>query len=387
MANIKNSVTTTEVSAELDEDDVDPEGTMEKIISEAMKTRQTQLPLGVTKIDDLVDWTHKVGFKFNFKHPRLPAMDISVSDANTSKVVPDDDLDNMIQEHIIMSFGLTQELVKSGYDPDFATTVVAKNILLAKRVMQLQNILVPQVKSYTKKIIYNDPRIYNKIRNLIESNYTKIVKNFKTDLKKMGISNKHIVIDYLTKEYIDKLGVSLPKPEVTDNTNVKDLFEDYTSALDDYLDLVMSSDALPDELIGDMSDKMDGIKVVMKTILIKKWMVDNNYFPEITEFMTRDEEGKIKFDLLDEYQDYTSVLSDLLIPFLKKNGKFVNKLNDKLDKLDEEGDDTGDDAGTTNTTDDNTDDTGDDNTDDTGDDTNTDDTGDDTGAGDADLNI
>ena len=391
MANIKNSTTTTEINAELDEDDIDPEGTREKIISEAMKTRQTQLPLGVTKIDDLVDWAHKVGFIFKIKHPRLPNMEITTSDTNTSKVIPDDDLDNMIQEHIIMSFGLTQELVKSGYDPDFATTVVAKNILLAKRVMQLQNILVPQVQSYTRKIIYNDPRIYNKIKSLIEGNYAKIIKNMETNIANLGLENKKdVIIDYLTKTYIDNLNVSLPKPEVTDNTNVKDLFGDYSSALDDYLDLVMSSDALPDELIGNMSDKIDGIKVVMKTILIKKWMVDNNYFPEITEFMTRDEEGKIKFDLLDEYQDYTGILSDLLIPFFKKTGKFVKSVNDKLEKIDEEGDKTPDDTNEDNTggedegdvegdvpddTGDNTDDTGDDSTDDTGDSTN--DTGDD----------
>jgi len=401
MANIKNSTTTTEVSAELDDDDIDPDGTKEKIISEAMKTRQTQLPLGVTKIDDLVDWAHKVGFVFKFKHPRLPAMDITTTDTNTSKVIPDDELDNMIQEHIIMSFGLTQELVKSGYDPDFATTVVAKNILLSKRVMQLQNILIPQVQSYTRKIIYNDPRIYNKIKGLIESNYTKLIKNFKSDIAQLGLENKKdIIVDYLTKEYIDNLNVSLPKPEVTDNTNVKDLFGDYSSALDDYLDLVMSSDALPDELIGDMSGKIDGIKVVMKTILIKKWMVDNNYFPEITEFMTRNEEGKIKFDLLDEYQDYTSILSELLIPFFKKTGKFVKDVNKKLDKIDEEGDGTADDTNEDNTggedegdpegdiPDDTTDagDTSDDDNTDTGD-SGDGDTGDDSGDTEDDLTV
>jgi len=121
MANLKNSVTNTTISATLDEHDPDPAGTKELLISESLKTRQTQLPLGVMKIDDLVEWSHKVGFRYDIKHPGLPDMDITVDDASPNKTVPDTELDEKIQEYIIQSFGLTKEMVSAGYDPEFAT--------------------------------------------------------------------------------------------------------------------------------------------------------------------------------------------------------------------------------------------------------------------------
>ena len=344
MANIKNSVTTTEITAKLDDDDMNPEVTMEQIISETMKTRQTQLPIGVTKIDDLVDWSHKVGFKYNFKHPRLPDIDIDISDTNSSKVVPDDELDDMIQEHIIMSFGLTTELVKSGYDPDFATTVVAKNILLAKRVIMLQGKFTKHLSSYIRKLILNDPRIYDKVKDIFKNNLSSIKKRLKNVDGIKKIKSDDIFIDYLTKSYIHDLKVELPKPEVTESNNMKDLFDEYTSSLDDYLDIILSSDALPDELLGDMSDKVDSIKTIMKTILTKKWMTDNGYMPEISQFLTRDEDGKPVFNLLEEYAEYSKTLADVILPFLKSNSKFVDKLDEKIEKIENDEDDDEDDS-------------------------------------------
>ena len=380
MANIKNSITTTEVSATLDENDVDPEKTMEKIISETMKTRQTQLPLGVTKIDDLVDWTHKVGFKYNFKHPGLPDMEISTSDENTSKVVPDDDLDDQIQEHIIMSFGLTPEMVKSGYDPEFATTVLANNILLSKRIMQYQDQLSPMITKHVHKLLINDPRIIDSIRKIVLNNISAIKKSLKKNIPDSEkallrlLNNENNIANYVTNMYTSNITVTLPRPTSPDATNMKDAFEEYKGTLDDYLELIISEDAIPEEFMGEMSGKMDDIKSIVNTVLIKKWMTDNNYLPEIGEFLTLDDEGKPVFNILGEYETFTGTLAQAVLPFLKSNFKFKSKLDDKLAKTEDDSasddsasDDTTDDSASDDTTDDSASDdtTGDDSTDDT----------------------
>lgn len=382
MANIKNSITTTEVSATLDDDDVDPEKTMEKIISESLKTRQTHLPLGVTKIDDLTDWVHKVGFKYNFKHPGLPDMEITTSDNNTSKVVPEMDLDEDVEEMIIMSFGLTPEIVKAGYNEDFATTVMSRNLLLAKRVTQMQNTLNPLMTKHVQCYMKSDILLRNKLRGIIESNVGAIkrsIKKQKQDEQNINydkISDKRL-ISYILRMFETETTVSLPKPELSEAQSMKESFEAYKDALDDYLELIISEDALPEEVMGEMSMNLDVVKSVMKTILIKKWMSDNGYMPEISEFLSLDEDGKPVFDILSEYSEYAETLTKSLIPFLKKNKKFIKKTDEKLDKLEndeEEEDDnldsTDDDAGTDDI--ENTDDDlgGDENTDDDlGDDT------------------
>ncbi len=340
MATVKNSVTTTEVSATLDDNDIDPEKTMEMIISESLKTRQTQLPLGVTKIDDLVDWSHKVGFKYNFKHPSLPEMEITTSDTNTSKVIPDEELDRSIQEYIVMSFGLTPEIVQAGYNSDFATTVVAKNLLLAKRVSQTQNIFNPQIAEHVRKLITNDNVLIEKITEVVTNNIAEI----KRTIKNQGDDEQNIdfdkikdddLIEYVVRKYYDEIDVYLPTPELNEAQAMKDAFETYKAVLEDYLELILSTDAIPDELAGEITGKLDSIKAVMKTILVKKWMNDNNYLPEISEFMTLDDNGKPIFDILEEYNMYIANLTSTLLPFLKQIKKTKTKTDEKLQKIEE----------------------------------------------------
>lgn len=341
MAHIKNSVNTTNVSATLEPNDPDPEKTMEKIMSEMMKTRQTRLPLGITKPQDLVDWSNKVGIKYNFKHPSLPDMEIDVTDDSSSKVIPSEELDEKLQEHIIMSFGLTPELVKSGFDPDFATTAIANNILLNKRIIQYQNTLVPLITLHIRKLLINDGTIIGQVKDIIKNN----IKEIKRYIKKDTNANIEItasddtIADYMVKKYIQTMEVSLPKPASPETTNMKDAFTEYKDVLDDYLDMIISEDAFPEEYSGDIVDKLDGIKSMVKTILTKKWMSDNSYMPELNEFMTTDEDGNPVFDILSEYNAFLEVFSKTIIPFIKDNNKIKNDINDKLDKADKESDD------------------------------------------------
>lgn len=352
MANIKNSITVTEVSAKLDDDDIEPDKTMERIISESLKTRQTHLPLGVTKIDDLTDWAHKVGFKYNFKHPGLPDMEIETSDDQTSKAVPDSELDEHIEEMIIMSFGLTPEIVKAGYNEDFATTVISKNLLLTKRVMQLQNTFNPLITKHVQCFLKSDMLLRNKLKEIIESNMSAIKRSIKKQKKdEQNINFAKITDDnltsYILRMFETELTVSLPTPELSEAQAMKESFEVYKDALDDYLELIISADALPEEVMGEMSDKLDTVKSIMKTILIKKWMSDNGYMPEISEFLSLNDDGKPAFDILGEYSEYSETLVKSLLPFLKRNNKFINTLDDKLEKIEsgeeEEDVDEGDD--------------------------------------------
>ena len=348
MASIKNSITTTEVSATLDDNDIDPEGTMEKIISESMKTRQTQLPLGVTKIDDLVDWTHKVGFKYKFKHPGLPDMEINTTDEGTSKIIPDDGLDAMIQEHIVMSFGLTPEMVKSGYDPAFATTVLANNILLAKRVIQYQDKLSPMVTDHVIKLVINDKRIVDNITEIVKNNLVKIKKsiskyNITEDTNVFDrIKDDKVLISYIVDRYINNILIEFPQPATQETTNMKDAYENYVAVVDNYLTMLISNDSLPDDMVGEMSGSMDSVRNIMKTVLVKKWVSDNGYLPEINDFLTKDDEGNPVFNLLGEYSEYTKALAETLLPFLKANKKFIDATNEKISALEEEDNDTND---------------------------------------------
>jgi len=350
MANIKNSVTTTEVSATLDENDLDPSKTMDKIVSEVMRSRSTQMPIGVTRVEDLVDWTKKVGYKFNFKHDSLPDMDITTSEENTSKVVPDSDLDEEIRKQILMSFSLPPKAVEDGYDSDFATTIVQNNVLFTKRVMVHQDILAPLVANHIKIILKNDMIIFNEIKDTISKNITAIIRELKKEKNDL-VSSKDIDKDkltiWLTNAYIDKITISFPRIEEHETDNMKESFDNYKDSLDDYIETFFSTDALPDELAGQLVDKMDDFKLAIQNSLLRKWMSDNNYLPELLNATTVDKDGKPIYDVLGEYETYLKTLSEIIVPFMKQNNDDVEKIDAKVDKAEgndeEEEDDSYDD--------------------------------------------
>lgn len=350
MANVKNSITTTEVNATLDEQDVDPSKTMTRIISEVMKNRQTQLPIGVTRVEDLVDWTRKVGYKFNFKHPDLPEMDITSNETNSSKVIPDASIDEEIRKQILMAFALPPKAVEDGYDSDFATTIVQSNILFTKRVVAHQDTLLPLVTEHVKKLIKNDRNLYDIILNNINENMTLIKKYIKKsnlnkdfDFKKINTDN---LSKWLTNEYINSLEIELPRIEETKTDNMKEAFDAYKSSLDDVVDMFLGSDAVPNSLIGVLGDKLEEVKTAIKNSLLRKWMSDNNYMEDFLKATSLDPDDKPILDIYSEFNVYIDGLANIIKPFLEElnDRKVKNDENlNKIDGNDSEDDDNEDD--------------------------------------------
>ena len=345
MGSVKNSIPSTDIKVKLDDDDDDPESTMEQVMSNILKTRQMELPVGINNVNDIVDWIHKVGFKFNFKHPDLPDMEIDINDTNRSFTLPDDTLSEKIEEYITMSFGLTKDMVKVGYDPEYATIANSNNLLFAKRTMQTQAILDPLITKDIRIITKTDLNISNKLKYIIKNNIKKIrkkiLKNLNEDDKdiKNNLKNDDYVVEYVYYNFIKSFRIELPKPEVKESTNLKELYENYVDVVDNYLDNFFSSDALPEEIAGiKLSENIDSIRAAFKTVIIKNWMSKNGYIDEINEFLTLDDDGKPTFDILDDFNTHIELLGTSIIDFIKKNKKLKDSLDNKLEKAEGEED-------------------------------------------------
>lgn len=339
MAMLKNSVTVTKVDAKLDDDDPDPEATMSDIISIAMKTRQTQLPFGISNVDDLVEWAHGVGFRFNFKSTGLPDMDITYSDETPSKTVPDDQLDENIRKFIYMSFGLTAEMVDAAYQVDYATTLVSNNLLFAKFVRQKQQIFIPMIKRHIKTIIYNDMDLQDAVKEVIKSNMKEIKANIKDEVKNQMIDfekyNDETITRYIITRFANDMEVTLAEPEVHQANPLDHALEAYMQELDKYLDAVLSDQAIIEKFAGKLNMTMNDIKVAARAMFIKRWMAENNYLPEINEFFTKDIDGKPLFDPLMDYNTYIEQLLEVVIPFFKDNEKLKNKIEKQMAKFED----------------------------------------------------
>ena len=358
MAYLKNSTTTTEVNVTLDEFDTNPTLTMEHTMSEILKTRQNMLPLGVIRPDDLVNWIQKAGIKFKWSgNTGLPNMDISTTETNTNYVVPDDELDQNITKNIYMTFGLTPEIVEAGYSTDFATTVIAKNILFAKRISRLQDTFNKLLTDHVRKLIVNDMMLIDDMKEIISTGITEIKKTLNKnkneedeDLKKLKPDD---VCNYIIESFLNELDVYLPSPETPQNETIKTQYDTYKSMLDDVLDAVVSTEFINEEYFGQISGKVDGIRTMLKGACLMKWMQDNNFMPELSELVTKDDEGNYIFNAFDNMELFGDSIVDAFISYMKHRTKAKQKSDKKLEKLDQAGMDSGS-SDYSSTTDENT---------------------------------
>jgi len=333
------------------------------------------------KVNDLVDWLHNVGFKITATHPSLPRFELDY-DENTLPInVPDSELEELLEKYISLTLGVTPEMIDNSFSPDFATTIVANNVLMTRRVYMKQKLLNPLLTENIRKYLQNDPILYNKIMSLIEDNIPSIKKKIKktsinSELKKrIEKINKKTFVAWVFKEINRNLEVNLPKPELQEDDPNIELLDKLSSKLDTVLDIILSDDMFNSDLLGDLADKVGDQKNILKGLIVYKWMTENRVLPEVTDVFSVDEDGNPIFNLADEYKSIVEALKSNIIPLLKQMNKFKKKSDEQLDKIENEDSDTGSDDDTTDDT--TNEDTGDTTTDDTTDeDTGNDDTGD-----------
>jgi hypothetical protein len=341
-AYIRGSIITTDIKVELDEDDPDPERTLAKVLNYIKKSREMQLPIGMLKVNDLVDWLHNVGFKVTATHPSLPRFELDLEENMLPVNVPDDSLEELLDKYITLTIGPTPEMVDNSYSPDFATTIVANNVLMTRRIYMKQKQLNPLFTEHVRKYIENDPMLRNKILSIIEENVNTIKKKIKKlaineELKKKITKiNKKGFTYWTFKEVLNNIHVSLPKPELQEEDPNYELFDKLNQKLDSVLEVLLSSDMFDSELLGDLGDKVENQKNILKGLIIYKWMSQNRFLPEVVDVFSIDEDGKPIFNLSDEYKALVEALKANIIPLLKEMSKFKKQSDKQLEKIDDE---------------------------------------------------
>jgi hypothetical protein len=191
MAMTKNSIAITNVNMTLDPHDPDPQKTIEMSIHEIMKMRQQYFPLGINSPNDLVDWIQRAGFEFTFEgHPGLPQTKFEFDTKNMNHPIPDTELDELLRKQTLMAIGLSPETVDAGFTAEFAVTVVKNNILLSKRVQQIQEVFAPQLTDNIRKIILNDNEFRIKVIETLKDNKLSLEKVLTDEEKELYASNE-----------------------------------------------------------------------------------------------------------------------------------------------------------------------------------------------------
>lgn len=326
---IKNSIPITKVTGKLEEFDPQPLKTMEKIKSQVIAARQNLVPLGMIDAKDISNWLHQSGIIMQLTHPMIPDMELNVGDENRNLVTPDGDLETKIDEKIYMGMSLTPEIVAAGYSTDYATTVSAKNLLMAKRISEYQETLSSLLSNNLKIYLSCDATLQDKIDKIIEKNLEVIKKRYEEILEDPELdeedkarytkllSNDEIIKGYLINSIIKKANIKLPTIDMVEAPALKNAFNDYKETLENYIELILPDSVLSVGLGEEVGAKLSVIRDIVKSTLMRKFMSDNNYIPELADMLTTDSDGKPKINLLSEFNTMMKPLGEALVGYFK----------------------------------------------------------------------
>lgn len=351
MANIKNSIPLTKVTANIDKDTPDIVKAVNDIVTATAKTHQVGIPIGISNVNDIVSWMHNAGYVYDIKSEKLPDTTIDIQDNSRAVKTPEDTISEILEELSYMAFFMNSQMVRSGMDANFATTIITQNKLYENRIVSQQIITEQLLTERVKKIVNNDEVIRKALISSITENLTKIKNLNKDTLKEIEDNNtKSQVVEKLLDIFIENMIIKLPRPtSYSEGTNLKTILGDYAEAVDKYLEIAFDAESFDSTVVGDISDKIPQLKSVIKKVLVQDWINENNYIPGVSKFLTLDDDGESNNNIFNKYSDFIETFSKLANPFLKKQKTFRDKNDKKLQDIDEgDGNNDEDDLSDTN---------------------------------------
>ncbi|MBE0438298.1 MAG: hypothetical protein IBX57_00830 [Gammaproteobacteria bacterium] len=327
MAAIKNSTGKTGVKIELDPADPDPSTTVEMLMHEFAKHRQTAYPLGASNPLDIIDFLQNAGIDIQVSgNSAYPETTLSAEDYSSSKVNIDTELEENIKRKYFMTLGLSPETVDQSSDVEFATSIVSSNLLLAKRVIIYQDILLPLLKDFIVKYITNSEILWDSL--------TKIVEEGKRSLSK---EDKKLEFGEIVVKFLNSFEVTLPRPDSAKLENQITSFNMYVDALEMAVDAYLGEDGFAIREFDDMEEHIRAVRSAVVSHYKREWLRNNNVLPELMELVLEDENGDPEFDLGEIHGNHLESIGKSIIKLLKKLKRDQKKREKQLEKIENMG--------------------------------------------------
>jgi hypothetical protein len=369
MAGVRNSIARTDVKIKLDEEDPNPEKTMETIMNETARLRSNQMPVGISSPYDVLDFIARAGFNFVVEgHPGYPDVNIDFGEKNTSYAKPDTDLEDNLRKRALMKVGTPPELIDTASQPEFATSIVTSNTLMSKRVMQLQDEFHPQLAAHMRIHVMNTAETMADLKQILRDNFTKLkfdredrqearsVSDYRASFRTnprpdrkaevpvitdrpvlgkagsrdVGEDQKEYLVEQILIEFLMNVEVSLPRPNSSTLENQVTALETYTKALEAGLEAWISEKFFNVDTAGDVAAKIETLKEVAKAYYVRLYMIENGMLPELAQLTTMDEDGKPLVDVFRMQTEHIEQLQKAFGDFFKGLLPITNRANEKF---------------------------------------------------------
>ena len=351
-SSIQNTVPITDITLSIDEDDPNPLGTAEKYLSETIRANNINFPLGMTDPTYLHDWAIRSGFRLKVESPFLPKLDV---DRSVSTGINGDILDSSQDVYrtiigmIIKSLGMSPEIVESAMKEEFAASVVAKNKLLAKRIMMFQQQFIDMITEHVRLIIRNDVILRDLIRSAVSSNKAEIKKGIKTYLKINDAELQDIELnkiknsdleEYLLDVFTEGIQADLPSPDTSGEDEKLEILNAVKSRIETVADILYADSTFLDATLGTTEVDVSKIKGMVVSGYMRKWIIDNNMTPELVDWYKKSDDNTLKEPYFDDIKDFAAGVMKEYNKYLERTdkelkdiGKEILKYKNRLEEL------------------------------------------------------
>lgn len=345
MAGIKNSVGRTIVNIQLDEQDPDPAATAEGLMHEFAYARSSGLmPLGATAPRDIVNYMQQASVEYAISgNPRYPSTTVSVEDRPNNRTRPDDKLQEDLKRRQLMSFGLAPETVDATQSPEFATSVVANNLLLTKRVVLWQKDTTGMLQDHVARYTLNSGILMERLRDAVRQAVNQANRDSESaaDLSQDQVDSyaqAHVHesdIDSLVVDFVYALRLSLPKPDQATGQLQIEAFDRYYDGLGKALACYINVDFLKEMELGSTAQDVEVAIEAIRAHFMREWMRNNNVFPEL-DILTQMEDDGPALDMAESNAGHVEAVRKSLGTYLKQVLAKNKQFTEDMDKLKEQ---------------------------------------------------
>lgn len=321
LANIRNAIDHKDVTLNLDPADPDPMKTMTEMLHSVQRSTRTATPIGLLNLNDIASAFQKNGWNIRAQgHEGVPDMYVEYNQRQMNYPEPNKDYADRLRDQQIMGMGLSPDSVSGVMNADFATSILSSNIFLARDALEKQQIFAGSLTDKIQKYVRNSSILMTKLVDIIKANR-----------KLIGVKEDKKYSDALLAVlFVNNLSITLPSPDLSKLEMQQKALSTYGAMLDDTLPHLISEDLINDSNMGgDIAETMSEIINLVKSTLMRNYMIDNNIMPEVFKMLFVQTDETSQMDLLRVHQNYLDATRPIFRDYVARSMK-RKTLNDKV---------------------------------------------------------
>nr|DAJ64625.1 MAG TPA: capsid assembly protein [Caudoviricetes sp.] len=328
-AGIMNSIPETLVTLRIDEKDPDPRKTIQIANVMALQSRSNSgLIIGASNVQTIEDRVNQSNIRMAIEsdNPKIPQIGHDVTKTTADIPTPDNEVAEGIKRDTIMGTGLTPDMVDNSLSTEFAANVLQGNFITSLIAFQKQDRFNPLLTDFVRKTISVSPYLHKRLREIIRDNLEEIIENIKEasgdktlSVKGLATSAIEVLIDGIIDKFISAFEVNLPAPPNDNHESKAEQLQQYEERVDKAIEFVISQDVIPESLVSEDGESMvEQYAKIVKGDLLRDWMLENNYMPEIMNYITVSDDGVQTYEKNKAIRDLTIKTVKAMTEFFKE---------------------------------------------------------------------